>query len=208
MRHFSILLFILHISSFTPCLAQTTALPKPNLNRETLSVMQSFQQRHSTREYADKAMSKQDLSDLLWAAQGVNRDNGNLTAPTAMNRQEVRLYVFSDKSVSLYNPKAHSLTKVADGDHRDIVADRQTSVKSAPVILLLVADADKFGGNDEHGRLMMSVDVGIVCQNINLFCSAAGMKTVPRGTMNQQAIKNLLKLGDNQLVLINNPVGW
>lgn len=190
------------------CQAQVTKLPNPDMGRTTVSVMEMFRNRHSTREYSQKDINLQDLGDLLWAAQGVNRDNGNLTAPTAMNKQEIVLYVFTDKDVCRYDPKSHSLTKVADGDHRDIVADRQDFAKAAPVSLVIVADGDKFGSTGEHSDIMMSVDAGIVCQNINLFCSAVGLKTVPRASMNQKAIAQLLKLGENQRAIMNNPIGW
>lgn len=188
--------------------AQSTKLPKPDMNRKTATVMKAFEQRRSVREYADKALSQQDLSDLLWAAQGQNRTDGHLTAPTAMNKQEVILYVFDSKGVALYDPHAHTLTPVAQGDHRDIVAGGQSAFKTSPVTLLLVADMDKFGSNAPHAQQMASVDVGIVSQNINLFCAAAGLCTVPRGTMNQKAIQQLLKLSDNQIPIINNPVGY
>ena len=189
-------------------MAQTRNLPKPNMQRKTLSVMETYKQRKSVREYSNKPLSDQDLSDLLWAAQGKNRADGHLTAPTAMNKQEIRLYVFTAKGVSLYNPQAHSLAQVATGDHRDIVAGRQDFAKTAPVSLVMVADFDKFGAKNEHSQWMVGVDVGIVCQNINLFCSAAGLCTVPRGTMDQKAIQTLLKLNTNQIPVINNPVGY
>ena len=73
---------------------------------------------------------------------------------------------------------------------------------------MLVADIDKFGSNNLHAQQMACVDVGIVSQNINLFCAAAGLCTVPRGTMDQNAIRQLLGLGENQIPLINNPVGY
>ena len=187
---------------------QVINLPKPDMNRKTTSVMEAYNQRHSTREFDSKMLTEQDLSDLLWATQGQNREDGRLTSPTAMNRQEVLLYVFCEKGVTLYDPHANTLTWVAEGDHRDIVAGRQESVKTAPVMLLLVGDMDKFGHNDQHAQWMVSVDVGITCQNINIFCAAAGMVTVPRGTMDQTAIKKLLGLNENQIPLINNPVGY
>lgn len=109
----------------TVCFAQTKNLPEPNLQRKTLAVMQTFKQRKSVREYSAKQLSDQDLSDLLWAAQGKNREDGKLTSPTAMNRQEIRLYVFTSKNVMLYDPQKHALTQVAEGDHRGIVAAGQ-----------------------------------------------------------------------------------
>lgn len=190
------------------CFAQTTKLPTPDMKRQTISVMETYKQRKSVREYSAKALSEQDLSDLLWAAQGQNREDGHLTSPTAMNRQEIRLYVFTEKSVSLYDPQANTLTQVASGDHRGIMASGQDFVKNAPVVLLMVADTDKFRSNNQHAQWMVAVDTGIVCENINLFCSAAGLCTVPRGTMDSKAISTLLGLNDNQIPLINNPVGY
>lgn len=190
------------------CFAQTTKLPTPDMKRQTISVMETYKQRKSVREYSAKALSEQDLSDLLWAAQGQNREDGHLTSPTAMNRQEIRLYVFTEKSVSLYDPQANTLTQVASGDHRGIMASGQDFVKNAPVVLLMVADMDKFRSNNQHAQWMVAVDTGIVCENINLFCSAAGLCTVPRGTIDSKAISTLLGLNDNQIPLINNPVGY
>ena len=190
------------------CFAQTTKLPTPDMKRQTISVMETYKQRKSVREYSAKALSEQDLSDLLWAAQGQNREDGHLTSPTAMNRQEIRLYVFTEKSVSLYDPQANTLTQVASGDHRGIMASGQDFVKNAPVVLLMVADMDKFRSDNQHAQWMVAVDTGIVCENINLFCSAAGLCTVPRGTMDSKAISTLLGLNDNQIPLINNPVGY
>lgn len=190
------------------CFAQTTKLPTPDMKRQTISVMETYKQRKSVREYSAKALSEQDLSDLLWAAQGQNREDGHLTSPTAMNRQEIRLYVFTEKSVSLYDSQANTLTQVASGDHRGIMASGQDFVKNAPVVLLMVADMDKFRSNNQHAQWMVAVDTGIVCENINLFCSAAGLCTVPRGTMDSKAISTLLGLNDNQIPLINNPVGY
>ncbi len=185
-----------------------SVLPSPDKKRKTKTVMETFADRHSTRSFADRELTPQDLSDLLWAAQGKNRNNGNLTAPTAMNRQEIRLYVFTDKDVSLYDPQTLQLKKVADGDHRDIVASRQEFAKTAPVSLVMVADMEKFGSTEPHAMQMAYVDAGIVCENINLFCSAAGLVTVPRATMDHKAIQQLLGLTEKQFPVLNNPVGY
>lgn len=188
--------------------AQTTQLPKPNFERETLSVMEMFRQRKSVREYSDQELSEQDLSDLLWATIGVNRENGNLTAPTAMNRQEILLYVFSAKGVCLYSPQEHCLTLVAEGDHRDIVAGSQPFAKAAPISLLMVGDFNRFGAKNDHTMSLVSMDAGYVSQNIDLYCAAAGLATVPRATMDVKALQALLKLNENQIPLLNNPVGY
>ncbi len=125
-----------------------------------------------------------------------------------MNRQEVLLFVFTKDGAYQYLPQQNLLQQRASGDHRALVGDRQESVNSAPALLVMVIDFDKFGRKDEHSIIMTSVDVGNVSENINLYCQSVGLATVPRGTMNAAAISTLLKLNENQLPVLNNPVGW
>lgn len=201
-----ILLFVLFLSS--GIFAQSIQLPKPNLKKRTLTVMQAYKERHSERTFNSRQLSSQDLSDLLWAAQGVNRENGNLTMPSCMNKQEIRIYVFDKREVSLYDPQTHSLKKISHGDYRHLVADRQEFVMEAPVSLVLVGDLDKMGNDDQRTREMVCVDAGICTQNICLFCSAAGLSTVPRASMNHKEIHRVLKLTNGQIPIMNTPVGY
>jgi len=184
------------------------SLPAPDLKRQTLPFMEALKQRKSTRSYSPEALSLQDLSDLLWAAQGKNRDNGRLTSPTAKNCQEIAMYAFFPEDVSLYDPQTHSLKTIVPGDHRDIVADSQNFPKTAPVILLMVGDMAKYGAYTEHAYIMVHSDGGIVSENINLFCAAAGLCTVSRGIMDIDAIRQLLNLTPDQIPILNNPVGY
>ena len=131
-----------------------------------------------------------------------------LTSPTASNKQEIRVFVFTAEGVCEYLNAENSLRPVVQGDHRDLVAGRQGWVKTAPVILLMVADEKKFGGSDERSTVVMGVDAGIVSENINLFCAGAGLVTRPRMSMDTQAIKELLRLDETQTPLLNNPVGY
>lgn len=179
-------------------------LNKPDMKRKT-TLMTALEKRQSTREYADRKLELQDLSDLLWAAVGINRsESGKRTAPTAMNRQEIDVYVCLPEGVYLYDAKAHELKPVAKGDFRPAVAGGQDFVKSAPACLVIVADLDKFKGE----VLMPAVDAGIVSQNISLFCAAADLVTVPRATMDQAQLKSALKLKEGQRPLMNHPVGY
>lgn len=152
--------------------------------------------------------SKQDLADLLWCAMGKNRDDGKLTAPTASNKQEVRLFVFDADGVSEYLPQSHELKQVAKGDNRDLVAGHQDFVKTAPVSLVIVADMDKFGGTEPRQLTMATVDVGIVCENISVAAAGLGLASRPRGTMDSEGISKLLGLNENQLPIMNNVVGY
>lgn len=182
-------------------------LNAPDKTRGTV-VMKAFSDRHSDREFAAKELSKQDLSDLLWAANGINRTDGKRTAPSALNKQDIDVYVIMKDGAYLYDAQAHALTPVAKGDHRSAVAGGQDFVKEAPLSLVLVSDLSRFGDVSDHTKLIAAMDAGIVSQNINLCCAGIGLSTVPRATMDQKALKEILKLSDNQLPLLNNPVGY
>ena len=199
--------------------AQDINLPKPDMQAPTISVMEALDTRHSTREFATTPLTSQELSNLCWAACGMSRDDNHRTAPTAMNRQEIRLFAFMPDGVYEYDAKANALVMKADGDHRDLLASaggnpangkagfRQDFVLDAPVCLLMVIDFDIFGRTDIKAHQMGAVDAGIVCENINLYCQAAGLNTVPRATMDTDAIRTLLGFTENQLPIMNNPVG-
>lgn len=185
-----------------------TKLPAPDMERQTVSFMQALQNRKSVREYSKQELSLQEISDLLWAAQGKNREDGRMTSPTARNRQEIRVYVFTKDGVSLYDHDNHSLVAVVDGDHRGLCAGPQAFVKQAPVCLLMVADFEKYGSEADHAKTMVFCDAGIVSENINLYCAAAGLCTVPRGIMNHEGLIKLLGLSSKQVPVLNNPVGY
>ena len=201
------LLFSLLVGLFGGSQAQDLKpikLNQPNVKRG-LPVMTALQKRQSTREYADKKLELQDLSDLLCAAAGINRpESGKRTSPTAMNKQEIDVYVCLQEGAYLYHPKANSLEPVTKEDLRPAVGGGQGFVATAPVCLVMVADLSKFGGE----VLMPALDAGIVSQNISLFCSGTGLVTVPRASMDQAKLKSGLKLKDTQRPLINHPVGY
>jgi len=184
-------------------------LNAPNKSRGT-TVMKALSERHSVRDFSSKELSLQDLSDLLWAANGINRSDGKRTAPSAMNKQDVDIYVVMKSGTYLYDAKTQALKPVVLKDLRGDVAGGQDFVKVAPVSLVLVSDISRFGSmaSKEMNTIMGAVDVGTVCQNINLFCAATGLITVPRASMEKEALKQSLKLTDNQILIMNNPVGY
>lgn len=197
--------------SVVACAAdKVVQLPEPNLNRTTTTVMKALTDRHSTREYADRSLSMQDLSDLLWAANGINRkDSGKRTAPSAMNKQDVDVYVILPEGTYLYDATQNQLTLVAEGDYRSAAAAKQDFVKTAPVVLLLVCDVSRSGDISKvRHQLTSAMDAGIVSQNISIFCASAGLATVPRGWMDTAQLKQALKLTDGQMPALNHPVGY
>ncbi|MDR0646336.1 MAG: SagB/ThcOx family dehydrogenase [Elusimicrobiota bacterium] len=157
------------------------------------SLMTSFGERKSVREFADVQLSEQVLSDLLWAAIGVNRPDGRRTAPTAMNRQEIDVYACLKEGAYLYNAGKNQLELVSKQDCRLI---------GAPITLLIVGDTAK---NSERWAIF---DAGAVSQNISLFCAGTGLATVPRGQMPAEDLKKMLKLKDSRQIIINHPVGY
>lgn len=196
--------------------AQDINLPAPNLSQKSTSVVEALQTRHSVRDFdSTKELSNQELSNLCWAACGKSRDDNHRTSPTARNLQEITLYVFNKQGVYEYDAKANKLIKKADGDHRGLMASnggnagfRQDFVMDAPVSLLMIIDFNKFGSSDENAKMMGCVDAGNVSENINLYCQAVGLATVPRATHDKEGIKKLLNLSDKYLPIMNNPVGY
>lgn len=187
---------------------QDIKLSNPNKSRGS-SVMKALSDRHSDREYDIREIALQDLSDLLWAANGINREDGKRTAPSAMNRQEIDVYLINKDGAYLYDATTHTLKGLTAGDFRKAVAASQDFAATAPVCLVLVANLEKLGNpTNENTRMMAAMDAGIVCQNINICCAAIGLTTVPRATMNQTELKQALKLSDTQYLMLNNPVGY
>lgn len=186
---------------------QVIKLNAPDKTRGT-AVMKALNDRQSVREYAPESLKPQDLSDLLWAANGINRPDGRRTAPSARNLQVVEMFVIFPEGAYHYDHREHALNPVAAGDFRGAVAGPQDFAKDAPLSIVLVADMTKYGNMSEDSKLMAAVDIGVVSQNISLACAGLGLATVPRGLMDHAALKVALKLTDNHLILINHPVGY
>lgn len=184
-------------------------LNKPNLDRG-LSVMKALNVRKSVREYGNKELELSDLSDLLWAANGINRpEEGKRTAPSALNSQDVDVYVCMKDGAYLYDAKENDLKRVSTEDLRYLLGDGQDFVKDAPAIFVLVSDLSRFSSEDAGRNLLRgAMYVGIVSQNISLFCASVGLMTVPRAMMDVEGLKKSLNLKDSQIPIMNHPVGY
>jgi SagB-type dehydrogenase family enzyme len=175
-----------------------------------VNIMKALEQRASIRDFAETKLTLQELSDLLWAANGINRpETTGRTAPSSMNAQDVDVYAIMEEGAYLYDYKQHALIPVATGDHRKLVADRQAAMAIAPVMLVLVSDLSRLKDNDENIKMTKAcMDVGTVSQNISLFCSGTGLATVPRASMNQAELRKVLQLKETQKMIMNHPVGY
>ncbi|MDD6002042.1 MAG: nitroreductase family protein [Bacteroidales bacterium] len=188
--------------------AQNVKLPEPDKN-VSMTLYQALQQRKSVREYSTKDIDDMKLSQLLWAAVGINRPDGHLTAPTAINAQDITVYVCRKDGAYLYVAKDNTLQKVSDKDLRKSVASAQAFAADAPISLVIVTDNAKFRGGSTNGPTISgAIDAGYVSQNIDLACEALGLCTVPRATMDKDALKKELKLTDSQNAILNHPIGY
>jgi SagB-type dehydrogenase family enzyme len=185
---------------------QPVQLPKPQTDGGK-PLMQVLKERKSVRAFSSQDLSEQTLSNLLWAACGINRPDGRRTAPSAMNRQEIDIYVVTAKGAWLYDAKEHLLKPVAAGDLRTL-AGTQEWVKEAPVNLVYVADTAKMGGGDEEARTLYSgADTGFIAQNVYLYCASEELATVVRASVDRPALSKALGLRPEQKIILAQTVG-
>jgi len=211
MKRFSILTAAVLCTAFSFAQAdelKAVALKKPDLARKG-TLMEALSKRQSVREYGAKPVGEQELSDLLWAANGINRPaEGKRTAPSAMGVMDIDIYVITAQGAYLFDAKKNTLEPVAAGDHRAKVSAQQAWTAAAPVNLILVSESARFTrGDDAAKERMGAMDAGIVSQNISLFCASAGLATVVRAGVDAEIAK-ILKLKPTQKVMLNHPVGY
>jgi nitroreductase len=172
-------------------------------------LMQALLERQSQREFSPKALESQELADLLWAAFGINRSAiDHRTAPSAMNSQEIDIYVALADGVFLYNPKANRLDPVAEGDMRAKTGG-QDFVKVAPVELVFVADLARMVKAKPEAREPYAwADTGSISQNVYLYCASAGMATVVHELGERQPLVDAWKLRPEQRIILAQAVGY
>ncbi|MCE5249691.1 SagB/ThcOx family dehydrogenase [bacterium] len=172
-------------------------------------LMQALNERQTIREYSSESLPPQVLSNLLWAAFGINRpESGKRTAPSAMNWQEIDIYVASAEGLYLYDPKAHSLNPVVAGDIR-AQTGRQPFVTEAALNLIYVADFSRTGNAaQEQCDFYSACDTGFISQNIYLFCASEGLATVVRGGLDRTALAEAMKLREDQKIILAQTVGY
>lgn len=191
---------LIAIASFS-CVASDVFLPQPQ-KKGGMPLMEALSNRKSTREFSsDRRLSDQQLSDLLWAACGYNRED-KLTIPTALNRQEVSVYVITPEGAWLYAAKENKLIQVTDEDIRDYSA-AQDFAKQALLNIAIVSDKALM----EHD-IFAGTAAGAVMQNIYLWCASNGIGTVTRGSFDGENLAKALNLKPTQRVMLVQTVGY
>ncbi len=183
-------------------------LPKPQMDGGK-PLMQTLKERGSSREFSPEKLPLQLLSNLLWAAFGVNRpDSGKRTAPSAKNWQEMDIYVATADGLYLFDAKAHLLNPILAEDIRGMTG-RQSFVKIAPINLIYVADFSKTGTlTDEQKEFYSAAHTGFISQNVYLYCASEGLATVVRASIDRPALAKAMKLRPDQRITLAQPVGY
>ena len=182
-------------------------LPPPRLDAGK-PLMQALKLRRSTREYSDRPISDQILSDLLWAAFGVNRPSGDRTAPYWRHIMVIDVCAAMADGVWLYEPTRHALIRHLPSDIRAQTGE-QDFVGQAPLNLVYVAHGERMHDIPPMDRrLYASVDTGFIGQNVYLYCASEGLASVFRGAVDFKALDRLMQLGANQFVTFAQTVGY
>lgn len=201
---FALLFFTSVIGAFG---AEAIKLPPPQTTGGK-PLMQALSERHSTRDFSDRKITLKTLSNLLWAAWGINRPDGKRTVPTANNRQGMDVYVAMQEGAFLYDAQSNSLKPVTGKDFRALTG-RQDFVAKAPLNLIYVADFAKMGSASDQDRIRYAgAHAGFMGQSVYLCCASEGLGTVVRAWFDGPALEKALKLRPEQKVILCQTVGY
>ena len=190
-------------------------LPEPKLELD-VPLMEALEKRRSVRKWSNSPISEQELSNLLWAACGITKEQygkvkSKRTAPSACNAQEIRVYALTEQGVFLYNEEDHQLIKINAQDIREHTGT-QKMMKSAPLGLVFVADLSRmtspFLRNMEAKRFAAWVDTGYISQNVYLYCAAAGLVTVALSLVDRDRLHELMQLKEDEKIVLTQVVGY
>ena len=194
-----VLCMLLVVAAFCPAVfAEDIALPEPEKSGG-IGVVDAVAGRQSARDFVDTEITMQQLSNLLWIAGGVNRDDGRLTYATAMNTQDMVIYAFTSKAVYKYNPQNHSVSVIAEGDHRKLTGG-QPFVAKAAVDLLYIQDTEKWPESRRGDSAVILncgfAHAGLSMQNVYLYAASLGWGARTRMNFDREGLTKLLDLTD------------
>ncbi len=171
-------------------------------------LLEALKDRKSTREFRNEDLNVKIISNLLWAAFGLNRLNGHRTAPSAHDWQEIDVYLALKRGLYLFDPHANVLRQVLAEDIR-AATGMQDFVATAPLNLVYVADLARMSASDRtEQRFYSAIDTGFISQNVYLFCASEGLATVVRGLVDRRSLAKLMQLRPQQRVMVAQTVGY
>jgi nitroreductase len=182
-------------------------LSKPQIAGNPL--MQLLVKRSSSREFSSESLPVNILSNMLWAASGINRpESGKRTAPSASNRQEIEIYVATAAGLHLYDAKSNLLKPILAGDIRGVTGT-QAYVKEAALNLIYVADYSKMSSlSDEAKNMYAAAATGFISENVYLYCASEGLSTVVRASIDRPALAKVMGLRPDQRIILSQSVGY
>ena len=198
--------------------AEAIKLPAP-ATKGTLSVEEALQNRRSTRKFANRSLELAQISQLLWAADGINNPQGKRTAPSGRATYPMDLYLVAGErgvtglapGIYHYNVADQALEPVAKGEFRPAVVkacNSQVWIGEAPVIVVITGDIKRSEAkNGEQGTLFTHVEAGLIAQNLFLQVGALGLGAGIAGGMNDKALGQALKLPQANIPFLVMPVG-
>ena len=160
------------------------------------SINEALWNRKSYRDYANEPLTLEELSGVLWAAAGVNRADGHLTAPSALALYPIKTYAFLNEGVYLYNAKENIMERIVEGDYRHL-ATLQDFANKPSLNIVYIADMSVYEGKDisEEKKLMLcGMDAAGYAENVNLFAAAYDLKSITRGGAKENELLELLQL--------------
>lgn len=160
------------------------------------SINEALAARRSWREYSAEKLSLEELSGVLWAAAGINRADGKLTAPSALALYPIRVYALFEEGIYLYDAQTMTLDRAAEGDHRT-AAGRQPFVEQAPLNLIYIADLQAYDGKGipaEQAVNLCGMDAAGYAENVNLYTAGHGLRSITRGSADAEALLLILQL--------------
>ena len=160
------------------------------------ALMDVIGERKTIREFKAQEIDDQTLSDILWSAWGISHD-GKRTIPTAMNQQNLKVYVVKKDGAWLYNAAENNLTQVTTENLMPLFAT-QDFMKNVPVNLVYVGSDEKYS----------PMHAGSAYQNVGLYAASKGMHSVVRGYFDHDGVKKGLKLEDGEQAIVSHAIGW
>jgi nitroreductase len=203
----TLILFSMSLSAYN----QDIKLPEPN-KKGGMPLMQALNERKSSREYDSRKLSEQQLSDLLWAAWGINRPDGKHTAPSSNDKQEMSVYAALESGLYLYIPESLTLKQIHNRDIRKETG-RQDFVEVAAVNLVYVADLIKSGVSEPEkagpeALNKSAINTGFMAQNVYLWCASEKLACVVRAFIDIPVLTKAMELAPHQRIIISQTVGY
>jgi len=206
---FAILVFtLIFVSSFSSYGADSSPIQLPTPQMEGgKPLMQVLKSRMSVRTFSEEKLPMQTLSNLLWAAFGINRPDGRRTAPSAKNWQEIDIYVATPEGLFLWDAQKNILNPILTKDVRTMTGG-QAYVKEATVNLVYVADYSRATGGGADKDVWVGADTGFISENVYLYCASEGLATVVRANIDRDALAKEMKLKPEQKIMFAQSVGY